>query len=92
MKTKILLVCSFLVISISTWADEPDDSGIGGTGRGGPPDIEFFEAPDVLEALDIPLPTDDIPDFGAIDDLPDADELLNDEIVVEEPVDVTIGK
>lgn len=81
MKINCLFVLALFTVSFMAWADEPDDSGIGGTGRGDVPDVEAFEAPDILEGLDIPLPTDDIPDFGSIDD---ADDLEVDVITAPE--------
>ena len=77
MKTRYFMAIFLSVVCMFAWADDPDDSGIGGTGRGDAPEVDFFESPDVLESLDIPLPTDDIPGLSDMEII-DGDEFEGD--------------
>lgn len=84
MKTRYALLIALLHCSYLS-AAEPNDGGIGGTGRGDAPlNIDAFETPDGLDGLDIPLPTDQISDVPGSEDLglPEVDAVTPDDTSV----------
>jgi len=70
-KINTIVVVSLYLWSMSLIAVEPNDGGIGGTGRDtGPVEVDVFERPEV-DIIDIPLPTDvleGVPDFSEMTD------------------------
>ncbi len=77
MKTNgCLLLLVLCLYSLGGVAADPNDGGIGGTGKGkGAVEVDVFERPD-LETIDVPLPTDafsGVPNVTetAIDNVPD---------------------
>ena len=80
-----LFIVLFVFLSLSALADEPNDGGIGGTGHGGgDTSFDIFEVPDVVDDIELELPTDDIsgipeihddalPDFDAVEGMDDVE-------------------
>lgn len=75
MVTIRLLIVLFVFLSLSSFAEEPNDGGIGGTGHGsGETSFDIFEVPDTVDDIEIELPTDDISGIPEIhDDMPNFD-------------------
>lgn len=78
MKNKITVLQIFLIVglfSTSAHAAEPDESGVGGTGRTAAPEMPFelFDRPDLPERIDLPdiITAPELPevDAGAVSDM-----------------------